>query len=428
MSSKHALLTHRTKGVPGGTAPFALEEIAAKEWNVLRQDLPLPLAILREPAIANNERWMRQFCENANVTLAPHGKTTMCPDLFRRQLDNGAWAITLSTSHQVQVARDFGVSRILLANQIVDPRFLEFVMSELDEDPDFDFLCLVDSVEGARMTGEYIRARGFRRKLGVLIEIGASKGRTGVRSVDGALRVVDALTAYRDVIELRGVEGFEGIFGPNTPENLAKVTALIESVAEVALTLDERRLLTGSEVVLSAGGSSYYDIVVERLQKVTLSRPVRVVIRSGCYIAHDGIMYHDFFAALHKRSQRVRDVDGGLQAALQVVTYVQSMPEPGMALLSGGKRDLSYDMHLPKPRLRYSPGKGEGPSDIGEGYEIYALADQHAFMRIPEESTLSVGDMVILDISHPCTTFDKWDVLYGVDADYNVVSAYKTYF
>ncbi len=428
MSSRHPLLTHRTKGIPGGTEPFAVEDIAARGWNVLRQDLPLPLAILREPAIANNARWMRTFCETANVSLAPHGKTTMSPDLFRRQLDNGAWAITLSTPHQVQVARDFGVRRILLANQMVDPRFIDFVMGERDADPEFDFLCLVDSVAGARIAGEHIRAGGFRSRLGVLVEVGAPQGRTGVRSLAEAVAVVDAIAAYPDALELRGVEGFEGIFGPNTPQSLARVTALVEAVAEVAQALDAGGQLGGDEIVLSAGGSSYYDVVVDRLQKVRLSRPTRVVVRSGCYIAHDGIMYSEFFAALQDRSQMVRDVAGALLPALQVVTYVQSIPEPGMALLSGGKRDLSYDMHLPRPRLSFRPGSGEAPADIRAGHEIYALADQHTFMRMPQESTLRIGDMVMLDISHPCTTFDKWDVLYGVDADYNVVAAYKTYF
>lgn len=428
MNNSHPLITHRTKGIPGGTAPFEAEEIASRGWNVLRQDQPLPLAILRESALANNARWMREFCQTSAVSLAPHGKTTMCPDLFRRQLDDGAWAITLSTPHQVQVARDFGIGRILLANQIVDPCFIDFVMSERDSDPGFDFLCLVDSVDGARIAGERIRARGFRSRLGVLIEVGAPGGRTGVRSLEETLEVIEVIASYPDALELRGVEGFEGIFGPNTPESLAKVESLVEKVAEVATSLDRKGLLAGDEVILSAGGSSYYDVVVDRFRKVELSRQTRVVIRSGCYIAHDGIMYSEFFAALQQRSQRVRDVAGALQPALQVVTYVQSMPEPGLALLSGGKRDLSYDMHLPRPRLVFRPGEHDMPVAIEDGCEIYALADQHAFMRIPQDSQLRIGDMVFLDISHPCTTFDKWDVLYGVDDEYNVVSAYKTYF
>jgi D-serine dehydratase len=424
----HPAIDHRTKGIPGGTAPFSQDAIHEKGWNVLRQDLPLPLAILHEPAIANNARWMREFCETAKVSLAPHGKTTMCPQLFRRQLDDGAWAITLSTAHQVQVARDFGVDRILLANQIVDPRFLDFVMSELDAHLSFDFLCLVDSVEGARIAGEHIKAGGYRRRLGVLIEIGADNGRTGARSVEQALAIADAVVAYSGQLELRGIEGFEGIFGGPPEGNIGKVTALMERITATVLAFDRKGLFTGDEVVLSAGGSAYYDIVLEHLLKLSLSVPTRIVMRSGCYITHDAIMYREYFASLNARSERVRAVSGVLIPALQVVTYVQSLPEPGLALLTGGKRDLSFDVHLPAPSRYYRPGEHSAPVEIGTGHEIYALADQHAFMRIPADSPLRIGDMVILDISHPCTTFDKWDVIYGVDADFNVTMAYKTYF
>jgi D-serine dehydratase len=352
----------------------------------------------------------------------------MCPQLFQRQLDDGAWGITLSTAHQVQVARDFGIGRILLANQIVDPKFLDFVLSELNADPQFDFLCLVDSVEGVRIIGEHIKAGGYRRGLGVLVEVGADQGRTGARTVKDALAIADAIAAYSGQIELRGIEGFEGIFGGPPEGNLGKVGALMERVTAAARAFDEKGLFTGNEVVLSAGGSAYYDIVLEHLLKLSLSVPSRIVTRSGCYITHDAIMYREYFASLKARSERVRAVSGVLIPALQVVTYVQSRPEPGLALLTGGKRDLSFDVHLPAPCKYFRPGEHAAPLDIGPGHEIYALADQHSFMHVPADSPLRIGDMVILDISHPCTTFDKWDVLYGIDADYNVTTAYKTYF
>ena len=41
---------------------------------------------------------------------------------------------------------------------------------------------------------------------------------------------------------------------------------------------------------------------------------------------------------------------------------------------------------------------------------------------------LRVGDLFSFGISHPCTAFEKWDVLYRVDQDYNVTEAIKTYF
>lgn len=180
--------------------------------------------------------------------------------------------------------------------------------------------------------------------------------------------------------------------------------------------------------MLSAGGSAYFDIVASRLRDVRLSRPHRVVLRSGCYVSHDSDMYVAHFDAIERRSELARAVPGRLAPALEILAYVQSRPEPTLALLSAGKRDCSYDHHLPRPVATMRPGHDREMSLLNESFEITALNDQHAYMRIPADCALSVGNIVILGISHPCTTFDKWDVLYGVDDTYNVVSAFKTYF
>ena len=49
--------------MPGGIAPIALRDIGSQGWNLLREDLPLPLAVLRESALAHNGDWMRRFLE-----------------------------------------------------------------------------------------------------------------------------------------------------------------------------------------------------------------------------------------------------------------------------------------------------------------------------------------------------------------------------
>ena len=46
----------------------------------------------------------------------------------------------------------------------------------------------------------------------------------------------------------------------------------------------------------------------------------------------------------------------------------------------------------------------------------------------PAESPLTVGDMVAFGVSHPCTTFDKWQYMFIVDNNYRVVSAIRTFF
>jgi D-serine dehydratase len=420
-------LDRRTKGIPGLSDAFDSADIAGKGWNVLRQDMPLPLALLRETTLDGNAAWMRAFCENSGVSLAPHGKTTMCPQLFQRQIADGAWAITLSTAHQVQVARENGINRILVANQLVDPAFIDYVADQLATDDSFDFLCLVDSIAGVEILDARAKQRLGARRLGVLVEIGAAGGRTGVRSTQEALAVARAVKAS-SALELRGIEGFEGSVPGATSTNVEPVERFLDAIRESVLAADAEGLFTGDEIVLSAGGSSYFDLVIDRLAGIELSKPVRLVLRSGCYIAHDDILYTDHFAHIQKRSERASHTHGRLAPAIEVFAYVQSIPEAGLALLTAGKRDLSYDAHLPVPRKHFRPGRDSAPSELAAGYRIEALNDQHAYMRFPEGADLRIGDIIALGISHPCTTFDKWDVLYGVDDDYNVVTAYKTFF
>lgn len=420
-------LDRKTKGIPGLSEAFDSAQIAEKGWNVLRQDMPLPLALLRETTLDGNAAWMRAFCRDAGVSLAPHGKTTMCPQLFQRQIADGAWAITLSTAHQVQVAREHGIGRILVANQLVDPAFIDYVADQLEADPDFDFLCLVDSVEGVELLEARARQRLGERRLGVLVEIGASGGRTGVRSTAEALAVARAVKGS-GALQLRGIEGFEGSVPGATSTNVEPVERFLDAIRDAMLACEAEALFDAGEVVISAGGSSYFDLVIDRLAGLSLARPMRLVLRSGCYIAHDDVLYTDHFAHIRQRSERASHARGKLAPAIEVFAYVQSIPEPGLALLTAGKRDLSYDAHLPVPRSHFRPGRDGAPAALAPGHAIEALNDQHAYMRFPEDADLRVGDMIGLGISHPCTTFDKWDVLYGVDDDYNVVTAYKTYF
>lgn len=170
------VLDYRIKGVPGAIQAFPLEQIAEQQWNALDGRMPLPLAVLKESALRNNADWMRRFCARWEVSLAPHGKTTMAPKLFQRQLADGAWGITLSTAHQVRVACVHGVHRVLIANQIADPGFLSVVFDALDADPGLDILILVDSVQAVELAHEHWRSHGYRRPVGVLIEIGAQGG------------------------------------------------------------------------------------------------------------------------------------------------------------------------------------------------------------------------------------------------------------
>lgn len=414
-----------TKGMPGGMAPLKLRDIGSQGWNLLAEDMPLPVCVLKADAVTRNETLMRAFLERTGAILSPHGKTTMSPQLFDRQGKAGAWAITVGTVHQIQVARHFGSPRIVLANQLVGKQGLRYVTDELARDPGFEFFCLVDSVAGVEALAAAAKAKALRGRIGVFLEGGMRGGRTGVRDLETARAVARAAKAAEPWVLLRGVEGFEGLLsGPEAP---LRVGQFLEFLGDIAKLVDAEDLCADGPLILTAGGSAFYDMVVEKFRGLNLKRPKSILMRSGCYITHDSMMYESHFDAIAERSKMLAEL-GRPEPALEVWAYVQSRPEPTRVLVTMGKRDVSYDPHLPMPRLWYRPGTApRAPSKLS-GHVCVNLNDQHGYLDVPADSPLQVGDMVGFGISHPCLTFDKWQLIVLVDAKYDVVDAIRTYF
>jgi D-serine dehydratase len=376
-------------------------------WHVA--DLLLPTVTLRRSALAHNTALFARWCAEAGVDHAPHGKTTMSPQLVADQLAAGAWGITAATVAQVRIMHDWGVPRVVLANEVVDPAGLRWLATA---DPGLEVYVLADSVGGVdRMAA----ALGDRpRPLSVLVELGVPGGRAGARSRDEALAVARRVAAAPG-LDLAGVECFEGVYpGDRAAESVANVDRFAADLAALVADLDG--LADGRpELVLTAGGSAYPDRVVAAWEGLpALSRPVRKVVRSGGYLTHDHGMYErvsPFAAGAHNPL-------GSLRPELELWAYVLSTPEPGLAICGFGKRDAAYDVDLPIP-LR-------GPAGPLDGATVVKLNDQHAFVRY--EGELAVGDVVVFGLSHPCTVFDKWPLIPLLDDTDGVVGAVRTYF
>ena len=421
------LLQPGVKGLPI-TEALRQGAIGVQGWNVLHADTSFPVAVLKTAALRHNLDWMRRFCERYRVTLAPHGKTTMCPQLFGAQLANGAWGITLANVNQIQVAHRFGVRRVLLANQLVAPSDIRALFALLRGDPDFDCIVLADSLAGVARLAEAAALHPLPRALPVLVELGLAGKRAGCRTPEAAITVARAI-AGAPGLQLAGFEGYEGLLvSDDRAADLAAVDAFLAQLVDLVRGADDEGLFTGAEILLSAGGSSYFDLVARGFGAVSgLSRPVRAVLRSGCYLTSDHGTYERMIGELN-----VREVEhDGLRPALEVWSMVQSRPEPTLAILTMGKRDASYDVDLPTPLYWHRPGPGT-PHALPAGCAIYKLNDQHAYLRLPADhplcTELLVGDLVGCGISHPCTTFDKWPLILGVDDDYHVHGAYNTLF
>jgi D-serine deaminase-like pyridoxal phosphate-dependent protein len=111
--------------------------------------------------------------------------------------------------------------------------------------------------------------------------------------------------------------------------------------------------------------------------------------------------------------------------AFEVWGRVLSRPEPTRAIVDVGRRDAPFDQDLPFA-LWARPAAG-GPSRALTA-RVVDLNDQHAFVDVPEDEVLSVGEWVGFGISHPCTAVDKWNLLLLVDEQERVVDLLPTYF
>jgi D-serine dehydratase len=416
------LLDAHHKGYPHDAPALRRSQIGGQGWSVAAGDLPLPIAVVKRTALQHNLGWMQRFCDERGIGLAPHGKTTMSPQLFRAQLDAGAWGLTLATVHQLRMAVEAGARRVLIANQVLaaaDLRAIDALKAQRDG---LRVLFLLDST--AQL--EAIESVGAAAPFEVLLEIGVPGGRTGCRSSEDATALARRAKAS-PAVALAGIECYEGLNATgDDARDRAFTDALMQRVTEIATLADREQLFERDEVIVSAGGSAIFDLVVPGLKPV-LSLKVSGLLRSGCYVTHDQGNYRRLVSVVN---QRIGCADAaGLQAAMEVWATVQSMPEPGLAILAVGKRDISYDLGWPLP-LAVVPRGATKPQAAPSDWTISGLNDQHGYLRSPSQElgALAVGDRVILGLSHPCTTFDKWRWMPIVDDDYRVVDALVTCF
>src|SRR5437867_5468535 len=431
MLNLQAILTEtidaRTKGFPHGAAPLPLSGVGAQGWTLLNGDLPFPVAVIKDSALAYNHAWMRDFTTATGVLLAPHGKTTMAPQIFAQQLAAGAWGITVANVHQLGICVRFGVRRVIVANQLLAARDIAQVIRLRETYAELELHFLIDSVAQLRLIEAEASRHKMSRRLTALLELGILGGRTGCRDADTALALAREIAAS-PAVALSGIECYEGLqLTGDSARDAAFVAGLIEAVKDLALACDRAALFAGPTIILSAGGSAAFDIVARELP-AQLSLPVQTILRSGCYVTHGSGFYARMLAGVKARSGEAWQSRPGLQPALEVWAQVQSRPEAGLAILTMGKRDASFDFDLPIPQRYFRRGRDDRPQAAPADWKISAMNDQHAYLRLPLEADVQVADLVGSGISHPCTTFDKWRVLFTVDDAYRVTGAIRTFF
>ena len=387
---------------------------AAQPGAALVRDVSLPSLVIHRDALEHNIAWMQDFVTRSGAVLAPHGKTSMAPALFRRQLEQGAWGLTLATAVQTCTAYAGGVRRVLMANQLVGRANMALI-ADLQADPSFEFYCMVDHPDNVAALGAFFAERGQR--LNVMIEYGVVGGRCGCRTEDEVLALAQAIKA-QPALALCGIEGYEGVI--HGEHAVSGIRAFAASLVRLALQLQREGAFALDKPIITASGSAWYDLIAEGFEAEAASGRFLSVLRPGSYVVHDhGIYKEAQCCVLDRRS----DLHEGLRPALEVWAHVQSLPEPGFAVIALGKRDVAYDAGLPMPLKRYREGVLPAVGDDVSACQVTAVMDQHAFMTVAPGTELRVGDIISFGTSHPCLTFDKWRTGCVVDEQFNVVEA-----
>ncbi|MFD5334949.1 amino acid deaminase [Streptomyces hawaiiensis] len=408
---------HRFKGLPPDADGLTVAELAGQRRNLFTGGFATPVLALSAERLEHNLKLMETYAARHGLAFAPHGKTSMAPQLFQRQIEHGAWGITLAVPHQVRVARAFGTRRVFLANELVDAAALRWIAAELDADPDFELVCYVDSVRGVELMDAALRDADATRPVDVVVELAAGEGaRTGVRTEAECAAVADAVAGTR-TLRLVGVAGYEGEVPKADTE---RVTAWLRRLVALAADFDKAGRFAGlDEIVVSAGGSAWFDAVAEVFAGIPgLSLPVLKLLRSGAYVSHDDGHYRKLTPF-----NRVPE-EGALEPAFRLWTQVVSRPSAEQAFVNAGKRDAAYDLDLPFAQMI----RRDGAERPATGVSVTALSDQHAWLATTPEADLEVGDWVGLGLSHPCTSFDKWQLIPVAEADGTVVDYVRTFF
>jgi D-serine deaminase-like pyridoxal phosphate-dependent protein len=399
------------KGMPLQGYGQTIKDFLLTKPNLFTSGFQFPVAVLRESALENNLQRMAEYCKEVGASLAPHVKTTMAPQIAQRQIDHGAWALTLANYSQAQVFLDFGFSRIIIANEIVDLNAIRAIaVRNLELDTEIFFY--LDSVAGFEIIQNALKGLKEAR-LHLFVEIGATGGRGGIRDIHEVQALAEKVKGDPR-LTLRGVAGFEGIVpgADRSVEGIVVLRKFCQKIVAAAKILGP--YVTNEEIIITAGGSAYFDVVIEEFAKYGAN--AHIVLRSGGYVSHDHGSYERTYPFAHEA------IGKRFFPAIELWAQVLTSPEPKLAILNLGKRDVGNDIENPFPIKRY---RDQVEPLIGE---IEHLNDQHGYLKFENDQEILVGDVIGMGISHPCTTFDKWRLMPVVNDDYDVVDLIHTFF
>lgn len=412
-----------------------IRDIPNKKWNILKQDIQFPILTINENKFNKNLISMKKYSDANNVYLAPHCKTSMSPQLLNKIEELGCWGFTAANNQQLMVLLQMGVKKIILANLITNESNLLNIFELLKKHKHVSelYVC-VDSRFGVNLINKISKKYSFNKKIKVLIEIGITNSRSGIRNLSALKSLIKSIVKLPPNFILSGILFYEGAAKSNNYQiTLKKVKKIIMFGITCINFLARNNLIRNDEYIISGGGSEFFDLVVFYIRKFNKFKKTRIIIRPGSYIAYGHGYYMSVLKKLDIRKKiliknKIYKASELFSPSLELWAYIISQQDDGKAILNFGKRDVSYDLGLPIPLAIYRNSKLIKKIEKNNKIKIFKLNDQHAFIKFNKGFDIKVGDLLKFGVSHPCITLDNWNTLFMINSNYLIKEGIKTFF
>ena len=340
-------------------------------------NLSTPAVVVDLTVAENNIREMASRAEKYGINHRPHIKTHRSGFFAKLQLENGCCGVTAAKLGEAEVMADNGINDIFVAYPLIGEDKLRrlYALSQR-----IHVSTLVNSVEGATALSDYFEKNG--KTVDVLIEIDGGLNRGGLGVGQKALEFAEKIRDAKG-LQIKGLMYYGGLIynSHNTDDVKYYARKEHDDLVETAALLSEH----GFAMEVLSAGSSYSGKYPELLEGIT-------EIRSGHYIFND-----------------CSQLDVGLatpdQCALNVITTVVAKPDEHTVICDMGTKTLTSD------GCHYRKGYGY-IIDYPE-IEIYALNEEHAFLRTEGINPLKIGQKIAVIPNHACVVTNLTEKIYG---------------
>ena len=336
------------------------------------QELDTPSLLLDLAVMERNIAKTVSLLKEAGVNWRPHIKGQKVPAIAHMETAAGAVGITCAKLGEAEVMASAGIKNILIANQIVG---LQKVTRLANLCKHAEVIVAVDSLENVLELDMAGRQKGVR--IPVVVEVDTGMGRCGVQPGEPALALCRGV---HDCAGLRyvGLMSWEG--------HARRVKDMVERQAvckkSVGLLTSTARLCREAGLpveVVSCGGTG--------TEKFSSRIPGVTEIQAG------GIIFNDVYYST---------LGLDYEFALTVLSTVSSRPNPTRVVTDAGRKTMSRDTAMPRPK---------GLASV----KSVSLSAEHGQIELQEPNlNLRIGDKLEWIVGYGDTTVCLHDEMYGI--------------